>query len=183
MVVFKARLTGWWNAPTLHDGFAAVFFPNAVNFSWKQCGWVHRIWTQGACHWLNITLISHFTFLVPQFPLWVYNSYVLLQSMLRTPVFFLPSTEVLGLGIMLELSANQNLFLFFCSFFFEDMITSVWFYFKLICFLRIFVTFSSLTPLRSKSVNFNLTPNVPFSKWMPKTTLFYVILCSQLCCL
>lgn len=72
----------------------------------------HRTLNQGACRWLNIAVISHFTFLVPQFPLWLYNSYVLLQSMLRTPVVFLPSTEVLGLGITLDLSANQNIFIF-----------------------------------------------------------------------
>lgn len=65
-----------------------------------------RTWDQGACYWPNITLISHFTFLVPQFRLWVYDSYVLSQSMLRTPVVFLPSAEVL------DLPANPDLFFF-----------------------------------------------------------------------
>lgn len=48
---------------------------------------------------------------MPQFALWVYD-YVLLQSMLRTAVALLPSPEVLGLGVMLELAVNQSLCIF-----------------------------------------------------------------------
>lgn len=35
----KVRLTGGWNAPTLHDGFAALFFLRALSLYWKRCGW------------------------------------------------------------------------------------------------------------------------------------------------
>lgn len=68
----------------------------------------HRAWAPEVCHWLNITLVNPFTFPVPHFALWVYDSYLLLHSMLRTPVALLPAPEVLGLGMMLELAVNQN---------------------------------------------------------------------------
>lgn len=71
----------------------------------------HRIWAPEICHWLNISVINHFTFPVPQFALWVFH-YVLLQSTLRTALALLPSLEVLGLGTMLELAVNQNIFIF-----------------------------------------------------------------------